>query len=75
MGGEDDARSVPPRLGLADDDDRVGRATELEAEGSAEMGGVGEGRVAGKELERLAEPCEDRLEAIPFDVDRHGPED
>ena len=75
MGGEDDARSVPSRLSLADDDDRVGRVPELEAVGSAELGGVGKGGVAGKELERLAETCEDRLEAIAVDVHRHGPED
>ena len=57
MGRQDDAGGVHRRIRLADDQDRVRRILEGEPVGGAERGRVGEGRVAGEELE-LAAPGE-----------------
>jgi hypothetical protein len=68
-----DTRGVDPGLRLADDDDRVRRFLELEAIGSAELGRVGQGRIAGEQLVGHVKPGEYAVEPSAITVDFHVP--
>jgi glucose/arabinose dehydrogenase len=72
MGCEDDAGGVATRLGFSHDDDRVGRVAGIEPISRAELGCIGERRIAREEFERMAEAAESRVEAGSIDVDIHG---
>jgi hypothetical protein len=72
MRRQHDARGVDPGLGLPDDDDRVRRFLEREAVGSAELGGIGKGRIAGEQLEGRAKPGEYAVEPSTITVILHA---
>ena len=73
--GQDDARRVARRIGLADDEDRVGRLVGIEAVRGAEGGRVGKRRVAREELVRDSQRVEPLGQSVAGRVGSHSPKD
>jgi hypothetical protein len=69
--GEDHAGRVDPRLGLADDDDRVGRLVKVESVRGTELRRVGQGGIAAEQLIRDAQPRDDGVEPLSIVLSGH----